>query len=69
MEIVLIVCAALAAAQCEERSIPLDPEARIEPATCIMQSMPLVAQWAGEHPKLVVKRWSCREISKREVPA
>ncbi len=68
MEIVLTVCALLATSQCEERRINLDPEAKITPASCMMQSMPLVAQWAGEHPKLVVKRWRCAERQRQEWP-
>jgi hypothetical protein len=69
VEIVVTVCALLAAATCEERSIGLDPEARLTPATCMMQAMPIVAQWASEHPKLVVKRWRCAERARKEWPA
>ncbi len=68
MEIVITVCALLAAHPCEDRSIGLDPEARITPATCMMQAMPIVAQWASEHPKLVVKRWRCEERARKEWP-
>lgn len=59
MEIVITVCALLSAAQCEDRRIGLDPEAKVTSSSCMMQSMPIVAQWAGEHPKWVVKRWRC----------
>ena len=68
MEIVLTVCAIVAASQCEERHISLDPDARLTAATCMMQSMPLIAQWAGENPKWVVKRWRCADPSRREWP-
>jgi hypothetical protein len=68
VEIVITVCALIAAHQCEDRSIGLDPDARITPATCMMQAMPIVAQWAGEHPKLIVKRWRCADRTRKEWP-
>jgi hypothetical protein len=68
LEIVITVCALLSTAQCEEKRIGLDPEAKVTPATCMMQAMPMVAQWAGEHPKWVVKRWRCGERRKEGWP-
>lgn len=67
MEIVLTVCALLAASQCEERRISLDP-ANVTEAGCMIQSMPLVARWAGENPKWVVKKWRCAPPGRREWP-
>jgi hypothetical protein len=68
MEIVITVCALLAPGTCEDRHIGLDPEARLTLSTCMMQSMPIVAQWAGEHPNWVIKRWRCAERDSSEWP-
>lgn len=68
MEIVMTVCALLATAKCEEQRISLDPEAQVTPVGCMMQSMPLIAQWADQHPKWVVKRWKCESRERRSWP-
>lgn len=58
MEIVVFVCLAANAAVCEEQhvSVALEP---VPQTTCMMKAMPYLAQWAGEHPRYVIKKWRC----------
>jgi hypothetical protein len=58
VELILTVCALSQPANCDERKIMLE-SATGSPLGCMMQAMPYIAQWSGEHPAVQVSRWRC----------
>jgi hypothetical protein len=58
VELILTVCALAQPASCDERKIMLE-SATGSTRNCIMQAMPYIAQWSGEHPSVTVTRWRC----------
>lgn len=58
MELVLMICLAATGASCEERhlSVALEP---VPQSQCLVKAIPFLAQWAGEHPQYLIKRWRC----------
>jgi hypothetical protein len=58
VELILTVCALAQPASCDERKIMLE-SATGSTRNCMMQAMPYIAQWSGEHPSVTVTRWRC----------
>jgi hypothetical protein len=58
VELILTVCTLAQPASCEERRLMLE-SASGSTRNCIMQAMPYIAQWSGEHPNLTVTKWRC----------
>jgi len=58
VQLVLIICMLTQAEVCEERhlSVGIEP---VPGTVCMTKAIPYLAQWAGEHPKWVIKRWRC----------
>lgn len=58
----LIVSACLAndPVSCSEYKIPLSPN--IDRSSCMLNAPPHLAQWANEHPELVIARFSCQGV-------
>lgn len=58
MELVLIICMLARGDVCEERhlSVAVEP---VPNSVCMTKAIPYLAQWAGEHPTWVIKRWRC----------
>jgi hypothetical protein len=58
VEVVLTVCTLAQPATCDERRLLFSSETA-SLRGCMMQSMPLIAKWSGEHPNVTVTRWRC----------
>lgn len=58
VQIVLTVCALAQPAACGERRLTLASQGG-SLRGCMMQAMPYIAQWSGEHPNVLVTRWRC----------
>ncbi len=56
-ELLIVACSILQGAQCREVSLTFQD---VSVMTCAMAGMPIVAQWASEHPNWSVARWKCR---------
>jgi hypothetical protein len=57
IEIVLTVCAIANPANCEEKYLQFVWDGSI--SQCMMAAEPYIAQWIGEHPEWIAKRWTC----------
>lgn len=55
--IVLNVCLIADPDKCTYHFIPVDTPSLQQ---CIMASPPMIAKWLDEHPKYVLKRWTCK---------
>lgn len=63
-EVVLVVTACLSnGSSCEEYRVPAYEVA--SEMACTTSSLPMVSQWAAQHPDLVVHFWRC-EARKKE---
>jgi hypothetical protein len=58
VQLILTVCAISQPTACDERRLTLETETG-SARNCVMQAMPYIAQWAGEHPNVTVTRWRC----------
>jgi hypothetical protein len=58
VELILTVCSLAQPAACDERRLMLESQTG-STRNCMMQSMPYIAQWSGEHPNVQVTRWRC----------
>jgi hypothetical protein len=58
IQLILTVCSLMQPESCDERKLTFET-ATASPNTCMMQAMPYIAQWSGEHPNLSIKRWRC----------
>ncbi|HEY8161352.1 MAG: hypothetical protein ACR650_04665 [Methylocystis sp.] len=58
IELILTVCALSQPSACDERKLMLE-SATGSTSNCMMQAMPYIAQWSGEHPNMQVTRWRC----------
>ena len=58
IELVLTVCTLAQPAVCDERRLMFSSETG-SPRGCMMQALPFIAKWSGEHPNLLVSRWRC----------
>jgi hypothetical protein len=59
IELALVVCLAADTAKCKDVGLTYASES-LTPQQCMMRAIPEVAKWTGEHPRWVVKKWSCR---------
>ncbi|HEY3892226.1 MAG TPA: hypothetical protein VGM00_09730 [Bradyrhizobium sp.] len=57
IEIILTVCAIANPANCEEKYLQFVWDGSIN--QCMMAAQPYIAQWIGEHPEWMAKKWSC----------
>ena len=57
IDLLLTVCAAAAPTNCEERRVPYFSQSSV--FNCVTEAAPFIATWTEEHPKWVVRRWSC----------
>ena len=58
IQLILTVCSLAQPTSCDERKLTLETVTGSE-RNCMMQAMPYIAQWAGEHPNVKVERWRC----------
>ncbi len=58
VQLILTVCAISQPTACDERRLTLE-SATGSTRNCVMQAMPYIAQWSGEHPNVTVTRWRC----------
>ena len=64
IELVVTVCLMSTPDRCGNEHFPVYQD--ISLSSCVMQAMPTVAQWAGEHQEYLVKSWHCRYYADRE---
>jgi hypothetical protein len=57
IEIILTVCAIANPANCENKYLQFSWDG--SPNQCMMAAQPYIAQWIGQHPAWVARRWSC----------
>jgi hypothetical protein len=58
MEVVLFICLIGDPTQCKDQT--LEHKVQTEnPFRCSTVSVPMIAQWAGEHPQWEIKKWRC----------
>jgi hypothetical protein len=57
IEIVLTVCAISNPANCQEKYLQFAWEGSL--SQCMMSAQPYIAQWIGEHPAWIARKWSC----------
>jgi hypothetical protein len=57
VDLIVLVCSVANPGACREQHLVLDIQGSLN--TCMMQAQPYLAQWAGEHPDLRIKRWRC----------
>jgi hypothetical protein len=58
VELVLTVCTLAQPVACYDRRLMFSSETS-STRGCMMQAMPYIAKWSGEHPSLQVTRWRC----------
>lgn len=64
IELVLTICAVTQPNNCEERYLQFAWQGTL--AQCTMSAQPVIAQWAGEHPKWQVTRYRCDSPGKQK---
>ncbi len=64
IEIVLTVCAVANPTACEERRLQFSFDGSL--TQCAMTAQPYIAQWIGDHPDLVARKWICQYPGKRK---
>jgi hypothetical protein len=57
IEIILTVCAISNPANCQEKYLQFAWEGSL--SRCMMSAQPYIAQWIGEHPAWIARKWSC----------
>jgi hypothetical protein len=57
IEIILTVCAIANPNNCEERALQFAWDGSIH--QCMMAAQPYIAQWIGEHPAWMARKWTC----------
>ncbi|MDX2265928.1 MAG: hypothetical protein NW215_13285 [Hyphomicrobiales bacterium] len=66
MEIIVLACLVADPSQCKDQRLP-DLVDTDNPFRCSFLSMPYVAQWQGENPKWIVKKWRCGSPGARDM--
>ena len=57
VDLIVLACSISDPTSCRELHLKFDTTVSLQ--ACVMQAQPYLAQWAGEHPNLTVKRWHC----------
>lgn len=57
IDLIVLVCAISNPSACREEHILFQSAGSLE--SCMMRAQPYLAQWAGEHPALQIRRWRC----------
>ncbi|MDR3535878.1 MAG: hypothetical protein P4L71_05200 [Acetobacteraceae bacterium] len=57
VDLVLLACVLSNPGACREYHLLFQSSGSLQ--SCMMQAQQYLAQWAGEHPDLRVKRWHC----------
>ena len=65
LSMILMACLMNDPSVCKEYKVPLSEA--MDANQCAMYAPPFVAQWAGEHPGLLVTRWSCRPTAEDNI--
>ncbi|MCX7898578.1 MAG: hypothetical protein N2444_00555 [Methylocystis sp.] len=58
VELILTVCTLAQPVSCDERKLTFESGTG-STRDCMMQAMPFIAQWSGEHPNVEVIKWRC----------
>jgi hypothetical protein len=57
IEIILTVCAIANPNNCEEKYLQFAWDGSLK--QCMMAAQPYIAEWIGQHPAWMAKKWSC----------
>jgi hypothetical protein len=57
IEIILTVCAIANPNNCEEKALQFAWDGSIK--QCMMAAQPYIAQWIGQHPAWIARKWTC----------
>jgi hypothetical protein len=57
IEIILTVCAIANPSHCEEKYLQFAWDGSIR--QCMMAAQPYIAEWIGQHPAWMARKWSC----------
>lgn len=57
VELIVMVCSTFAPGACSEKHFLFETPGSLN--TCMMQALPYLAQWAGEHPNDRIAKWRC----------
>jgi hypothetical protein len=57
VDLILLACALTNPSACHEYHVLFQSSGSLR--SCVMKAEPYLAQWAGEHPGLLIKRWRC----------
>ena len=57
IQIVVMVCQITQPDQCEEQHLQFAWQGSL--AQCALSAQPYIAQWIGDHPQWIVKRYHC----------
>ena len=55
--LIMTVCSLSSPERCDEARMQFTADETI--MQCMMQAPPYIAQWAGEHPNSLVRKWRC----------
>ncbi len=58
MDLVLLVCLVSSPQSCREERVPVSYETA-DPRSCMAGAVPIIAEWAEDHPDHLVSRWKC----------
>jgi hypothetical protein len=58
MDLVLLVCLVSSPQACREEHVLVSYEVT-DPRACMAGAVPVIAEWAGDHPDYQVSRWKC----------
>jgi hypothetical protein len=58
IELILLVCLTASPEQCHEER-PAFQATGYTMTACLFQGQIIAAQWQDEHPKYVIRRWTC----------
>lgn len=59
LELALVACLADDLTRCKDVALIFSEES-VTPMQCLMGAQPQIARYVEEHPRWVVKKWSCR---------
>ena len=57
IQIIVMVCQIAQPDRCEEQHLQFAWQGSLE--QCVLSAQPYIAQWIGEHPQWIVRRYHC----------
>lgn len=57
----IYACIVTQPGECRQHPLTFD-EPGLTPRRCVMQAMPQLAAWSGDHPSWEIRRWWCTSL-------